>query len=276
MKPLEPILTVDLFPAERAHLLGLLAGLSEDDWHTPTVCTGWSVKDVALHILGGDVGLLGRTPDFRFPQSGGFENWEALLAFINHANAIWVEATRRISPALPVKMLTLTGEEVYRFLQTIDLYDTGEAVDWAGPEPGPVWFDVAREYTERWLHQQPIRDAVGQSGLLNATFADPALAAFVRALPHTYRDVSAAEGTSLNLVISGEAGGAWALVREGERWTLYTGRAATPTAEVTMEADTAWRLFTKGLPRAELLKRITLAGDAALGQQVFEAVSIIA
>ena len=34
------------------------------------------------------------------------------------------------------------------------------AVNWAGPEPAPIWLDPAREYTERWVHQQHIRDAV--------------------------------------------------------------------------------------------------------------------
>ncbi len=49
---------LDLLPEERAALLDLLAGLTDDEWARPTACAGWSVKDVALHILGGDLGNL--------------------------------------------------------------------------------------------------------------------------------------------------------------------------------------------------------------------------
>ncbi|HEX3202686.1 MAG TPA: hypothetical protein VHW42_12245 [Actinomycetes bacterium] len=34
-----------------------------------------------------------------------------------------------------------------------------DPVSWVGPDPAPNWLDVAREYSERWTHQQQIRDA---------------------------------------------------------------------------------------------------------------------
>ena len=90
MKPLEPILIVDLFPAERDALLQPLAALTEEEWSRPTVCAGWSVKDVALHLLGDDVGRLSRKRDSFggaafVPQADA--DFEAqLVAFINEAN----------------------------------------------------------------------------------------------------------------------------------------------------------------------------------------------
>ncbi len=56
--PLPPIETLPLYPGERAALLELLGDLSPADWEAPTVCPGWSVKDVALHLLGDDIGRL--------------------------------------------------------------------------------------------------------------------------------------------------------------------------------------------------------------------------
>ena len=55
MQPVEPVLVVDLFPEERRLLLDLLANLTDEQWRAPTACAGWSVKDVALHLLGGDL-----------------------------------------------------------------------------------------------------------------------------------------------------------------------------------------------------------------------------
>ena len=58
MEPVGSIDVVDLFPGERAALLDLLAGLDGAAWRAPTACLGWSVHDVALHLLGDDVGRL--------------------------------------------------------------------------------------------------------------------------------------------------------------------------------------------------------------------------
>jgi uncharacterized protein (TIGR03083 family) len=269
-------LVVDLFPAERAALLELLQGLSPEAWAWPTVCAGWSVKDIALHVWGDDVGLLSRTADFRFPAGNDFADWAAVLAFINEANDLWVRATRRLNPALLGKYLALSGAEVAQFLATVDLFALGEPVSWAGPEPAPVWFDVAREYTERWLHQQHIRDAVARPGLKSRRWFGPVLDTFVRALPHTFRLVSAAPDTTVQLTISGEAGGVWSLRRAEAGWQLFQGEAPAPTATISMDQEVAWRCFSKGLSPAEAEARSTFSGDRSLGRKVLETVSIIA
>lgn len=37
--------------AERAALVEVLAGLSEEDWQRDTLCPGWTIKDVAAHVI---------------------------------------------------------------------------------------------------------------------------------------------------------------------------------------------------------------------------------
>ena len=280
MKPLEPILIVDLFPAERDALLQLLAALSEEEWSRPTVCAGWSVKDVSLHLLGDDVGRLSRKRDSFggaafVPQADA--DFEAqLVAFINEANERWLQATRRISPHLLCDLLRFMGGETQRYFQSLDLFQIDEPVSWAGPDPAPVWLDIAREYTERWLHQQQIRDAVETPGLKERRFYAPVLDTFVRALPHTFRDVDVAEGAQVKLIISGDAGGEWYLVRGDGKWSLYLDADAEPAAAVVMDQETAWRLFTKGISKDEASANATLSGDRSLGMKVLDTVSIIA
>ncbi|MGH2603948.1 MAG: maleylpyruvate isomerase N-terminal domain-containing protein, partial [Dehalococcoidia bacterium] len=95
MTPLAPIDVRDLFPGERAALLDLLGSLTEEEWEAPTACAGWSVQDVALHLLGDDVGRLaaGRdgvaNPAFRIDPE--LDPWTGLVAAIDHQNAVWVE-----------------------------------------------------------------------------------------------------------------------------------------------------------------------------------------
>ena len=45
-----------LVPRLRAELAALLTGLTGGDWGRPTACPGWSVHDVAAHLLGVELG----------------------------------------------------------------------------------------------------------------------------------------------------------------------------------------------------------------------------
>jgi uncharacterized protein (TIGR03083 family) len=277
MEKSSPIIVTHLFPEILQHLLDLLSGLPAADWDKPTVCAPWSVKDVALHLLGDDVGLLSRQRD-GFSLPADLKDWDELVAFINHLNLTWVEAARRTSPRLLLDLLRFTGGQVCAYFESLDPYALGGPVNWVGPEPAPVWLDLAREYTERWLHQQHLRQAVGQPGLTDPHFLGPALDAFVLALPRTYQDMDAAEGALVTLTLRGACAKQWSLRREAGRWELYAGAGAsqTPAVEVIMDEDTAWRVFTKGLSRAAAETRITVKGDRSLGLKMLDTVSIIA
>jgi uncharacterized protein (TIGR03083 family) len=272
MKPLEPVEVLALFPEERAALLALLRSLTPEQWDAPTVCPGWSAKDIAQHLLGDSISVLSRGRD-RAPGTfvGG---WDELLAFINRTNEQWVEATRRLSPRILCELLEFTGNLLDEHFRSLDLTATGGPVSWAGSGPAPVWLDVAREYTERWLHQQQIRDAAGAPPLTEPRLFAPVLATFVRALPHTYRDVDAPDGTLVRLTVTGPAGGTWFLLRAGGQWQLGADAAGAPHAAIEMDQDTAWRLWTRGLTPDTA--PVALAGEVGLAKTALEMVSIIA
>lgn len=276
LQPPAPILISDRFPALLHALLDLLESLSEADWQRPTVAVGWSVKDIALHLLGDELGQLSWRRD-RFSDFGGsLDNWDELIQFINRRNALWVEATRRLSVPVLLDWLRHAGEEVNIFLAAQDPFALGGAVDWAGSQPAPVWLDIAREFTERWHHQQHIRAAVGKPGCTEAYFLQPVLAAFIRGLPRVYREVSAAPGTCVTVQITGEAGGVWSVRREANAWQLYEGQPEQPNASVQLSQEIAWRLFTRGVDKAEARAAARLRGDLALAETALETISILA
>ncbi len=279
MQPVEPIMVIDLFPQERKQLLELFSELEAEDWEKPTICAGWTVKDIGLHLLGDDIGYLSRARDhFSNPFFRGkdLHEWKSLVANINEANELWVKATARISSKLLSDLLALTGQQFYDYVQSLDQMATGGVVSWAGPDPAPMWLDIAREYTERWVHQQQIRDAVKKPGLKEKRFFHPVLDTFVRALPHTYKDIPVADTTVLEFVVTGEAGDAWYLVGEANRWSLSKRVEHQPIAVVTMDQETCWRLFTKGMGKNQAKAKATIEGDQKLGENLLETVSIIA
>lgn len=275
MKSPAPVIVLELFPEVRAALLVLLNGLSAEEWARPTVCPGWSVKDIALHLLSGDLGVLSRRRDSFTPRGKSIEGWNDLVPFINQLNETWTAATRRLSPRVLCDLLAWSGPQLEEYFASLDPLAMGRPVDWASPEPAPVWLDLARDYTERWHHQQQIRDAVGRPGLTERRFLAPVLEAFVHALPRTYRDVQAPEGTAVQLTITGEAGGEWFVVRENAAWKLYVEVNSPPAARVTLDAGDAWRLFTKGLRKEVVRSRAALEGDPQLAARMLETISIL-
>jgi hypothetical protein len=46
-------------------------------------------------------------------------------------------------------------------------------------------------------------------------------------------------------------------------------------ARVALDAETAWRLWTKGIGRAAAEAGVSISGDRALGRRVLDAVAII-
>jgi hypothetical protein len=103
MQAVAPIRVVHLFPLERQQLLELFSELSEEEWKQSTVCAGWTVKEIGLHLLGDDLGYLaGKRDRFSNPffSNKEMQQWESLVNNINEANELWVKATQRLSPKL--------------------------------------------------------------------------------------------------------------------------------------------------------------------------------
>ena len=187
-----------------------------------------------------------------------------------------MDAAQRISTPLLIDLIGFVGKQANDFFEQLKPFELGDPVSWAGPEPAPQWLDLAREYTERWHHQQHIRDAVRIPGLKEPRFFAPILDAFVRALPYTYRDIVAPQGTCITLNIRGDAGGKWTIQREDASWVLYVGSSGQSDVEVIIDQEDAWRLFTKGIDPAQVQRRSSLTGSENLGDKIFQMVSIIA
>src|SRR5881397_3846130 len=112
-----PIDPRDLFMPDRQSLLSLLASLQSAEWATSTACPGWDVRDVALHILGGDLANIAGRRDgaWGLQQLPG----EPLGAFINRINEDWVKSSRRLSPRLITELLQFVGPLLFEYFQSL-------------------------------------------------------------------------------------------------------------------------------------------------------------
>jgi len=192
IEPLKPILTAHLFPKIDGMLIELLRSLAPEDWEKQTVSPKWKVKDVAAHLL--DTSLRGVSigRDGYRAESPKITSAEDLATFINRLNSEGVIAYRRLSPLVLIRLVEVAAKSLAEFHASRDPYATAPyGVSWAGEEKSANWFDTAREFTERWHHQQQIRLAVNKPGIMTRELYYPVLDCFLRALPFTYRNVSA-------------------------------------------------------------------------------------
>jgi uncharacterized protein (TIGR03083 family) len=216
-----------LFAEQQAAFMDLLGQLSAGQWDQPTICPGWTVKDVAAHVLGDHIGRLSRHRDgypARHPRHG-----EAFAVFLDRINDEWVTAARRMSPRVLTGQLSVFGDQIAEFWPTVDPDAFGGPVSWAGPEPAP----------------------------------------------HTLRDTTAPLGTSLEVLVTGPAGGSWTCTRGPDRWHLQRAPHAAPAARLELDPDTAWRLCTRGITPERAAARARTEGDQQLTAAGLQMVSII-
>ncbi|MEL6141821.1 MAG: hypothetical protein AAFU67_09415, partial [Bacteroidota bacterium] len=63
MDKLEKIDVINLMPQLDEMLIGLLEGLSLNDWEKQTIAPKWKIKDVAVHLMDGNLRSLSMLRD---------------------------------------------------------------------------------------------------------------------------------------------------------------------------------------------------------------------
>ena len=277
MKPIPPTDTRSLFRPTGDSLVALLRTLDAETW-TKTAVGTWQVRDVVAHLT--DIGMrrvafhqdkhVPPPPPFAIASGADF------VRFINHINADWVTAMRRVSTRQLTDMYERSVRELSAFVESLPEDAPGLfGVSWAGEMESAGWFDIGREYTEQWHHQAQIREAAGAGPMPDPAWLRALLLIALRGLPHAYRDVAAPDGTTVTLQISGESGGTWTLERAGGGWRLMDGALEAPTARAAMTDDAAWRLLFNQLTPEKAAAAIGVTGDRALTAPLLSARSIV-
>jgi uncharacterized protein (TIGR03083 family) len=269
--------TADLFPILHGKLIELLRSLDDREWALPTVAGAWTVKDVAAHLLDTQQRLVSRIRGEPQPANPSIRSNADLVAFINRLNRDGVARYTRLAPSELIAMLDEGARPFAEHHRSLDpLADAPFGVSWAGEERSANWFHTARELTERWHHQQQIRLAVCQPGIMTRALYHPVLDCFMRALPLTYRDAVRPDGSRARFIVDGDCGGTWDLVRHPSGWHLVEPSPAAPASETTIPQEIAGLVFTKGLRRAQAEPRVRVRGDAVLGLRVLGMIAIVA
>lgn len=279
MKPLPVIDAVPIFEETQHELISLLKSLSSEEWEYSTSSSKWNVKDVVAHLLDGDLRRLSLHRDkHKLPDpSDPINDYESLVDFLDALNNTWVRASKRLSPKLLLELTEFTTPKVVQHLKSLDPKGTALfSVGWAGETESENWFDIAREYTEKWHHQQQLREATGRPLLVEEQWLSPLINTLIRGVPPVYNKYATNnEGEQIEIYISGVIEDKWILARQNNQWQLYISNGDQVKTTIEMKDDTAWRLFTKNITEQEALKRIQISGNQKLGKLICKTVSFM-
>jgi uncharacterized protein (TIGR03083 family) len=232
---------------ERAALLGFLAGVGDEDWSLPTVCTGWTVKDVLAHMVEGELTLgsiyRGEIRELQpVDNEVGIAKWRALpgvavrAAFWQHGTA----AQRVLDP--------MTEETWHTQIDALGCREIRQLVRLH-------LFDLA-------VHGHDLTDALG--ALPCWTDRLPFLVEFVvRAAPAILNRANVSSG-ALHLQVDGRE---WTIDGTGGLWVLGTPEQPG-SASLSIQPEELVLLTTGRRPQPEVLEGTSITGDRGLTEQI--------
>ena len=269
MKPLPEIDALAIYEELQEELISLLWDLDSQEWEVQTWNADWQVRDVVAHLLDGDLRRLSLHRDGMAPPQPkqAVTDHASLVDFLSDLNKTWIEASKRLSANVLLQLTEFVHPKVIDFFKKLDPEGTAQfPVSWAGEQTSTNRFDIAREYTEKWYHQQQIREAVNRPLLTQEQWLHPLLHTLIKAVPAVYEKHASDKKESKILIrITGKFSYTWLLTEKNGRWQLFQPEGETPDTSIRMEADTAWRLFSKNISEEEALKKTDVTGDHSLG-----------
>ena len=246
----------------------LLSGLSDDEWHTPTVLDGWDVQDNVAHIIGTEEMLNGVAAPAIEIDRGARDH---IRNDIGEFNEKWVESIRAMDPPL---VLTRFGEVTAERLGVLEAMSQDE---WDAESFTPAGKDTFGRFMQIrvfdcWLHEQDIRDAVGRPGDESGLAVEVTLDEMTTALGFVVgKKAGAQPGDRVTFALTD--GGA--IVRQihvevVERAMVVDRLHLPATVVLTMPVGVMTRRCAGRVRPDELLDQIVIDGDEDLAHKILE------
>ncbi|HUY66760.1 MAG TPA: maleylpyruvate isomerase family mycothiol-dependent enzyme [Acidimicrobiales bacterium] len=207
--------------AQHAELAGLLAGLTEPDWHATTRCEGWDVADVVLHLAQTDeMAIASATGSYSEVIAGLAPGWRD-AASVDDGAASMVAGERGLpSAALAERWSSGAG----RLVGVLDAMDLSTRVDWVAGELSARTLATTR-LAETWIHAGDVAGAVGAE--LTATDRLRPIARLAwRTLPYAFTSAGRAGAGPVAFRLVSPDGDEWDFLPDGPAVTTISGPAA--------------------------------------------------
>lgn len=268
----ETIRTIDTLEATWRSLSALAAGLTEEQWKTPTDLPAWTVQDNLSHLVGIERVLEGlpATPH-RAADTAHVKNP------IGEVNENEVDSRRSMTGA---EVAAEWDEIVARRLATLrtadDAYFAAATVTPTGP--GTIADFLHIRVLDCWLHEQDMRRALGLPGHDDGAAAAHTIDRLIRTIGIVVgKRAATPEGESVVIELTGP-------VHRTIAATIVDGRARTevdgavpaaPLATLRMDSNTFVVLAGGRRGYDAVGDAVEISGDVALGERIAGALNMM-
>ena len=230
------------FPEERLRCSSC-SRLTDEQWGRPTVCSGWSAKDIAAHLLRRRLRAPLPRPRAcrrRRRADGRATSRPELLAFINRQNERWVKRRAASAPACCIDLLRWSGARRSAASSRWTRSPSGARPQLGGARAGrrlagprPRVHGALAPPAADPRRRRPSRSCRSRRLFAPRLRHVRPLVSRTPSATSTRRD-----GTHVGIGISGDAGGAWSLVRGDGGWQLCAAlETAEPQAAVDLDQE---------------------------------------
>jgi uncharacterized protein (TIGR03084 family) len=215
-------ITADL-AAQHAELRGILTGLSDEQWASPSLCSGWSIADVVLHLAQSDEVALGSARGTMevAARNAGWDLGSPGSAIEDNADA----AVAKQRGASPADLFARWSAAADGLVATLAITDPKRMLPWVANDL-PARTLATTRLAECWIHTHDIARPLGIA-------MEPAdrwwhiVRLAWRTLPYAFAQAGQALTGPVALILDKPDGtGTWEFV-EGEPLTTVRGPAET-------------------------------------------------
>jgi uncharacterized protein (TIGR03083 family) len=246
------------------------AVVDDAGWARPTPCPGWAVSAQYAHIIGTESSLLGRpAPDVDAGSPGHVHN--AIGGF----NEVWVVALGSLPRAEVLERFAevTTARRAALAAMTEDDFS---ASSWTPIGPADYRRFMQIRVFDCWVHEQDVRDALGQPGHEQGPAVEQSIDEIVRAAGYLVgKQAGARPGSSVRLELTGP------IERRVDVAVPLEGRAAVvtldeePTATLRLSSNAFARLACGRIEPAAVTDGgafggARFGGDPVLARQVLD------
>lgn len=256
----EPV--VSALAAEWSALDELGASLTDDQWATPSVLPGWTVKDVVAHVAGTERLLSGDpipSTDEAVTDLPHVRNPVGVL------NERWLTYYRKLPPAAVMNDLRTVTSARLAVLEGLSQEQfNAETATPVGPESYGRFMQI-RDF-DCWMHELDVRDSLGLPAPTDPVTAAPALTELINALPFLIgKRAGAPQGSRIRFVLNG-VGAQTVNIEIPDRARIVAALSEAP--QVTLTADTCEFARHLGGRASANRNGFTLDGDPDLGWKI--------
>ncbi len=246
------------------------AKIPSDKFYGPTVLPSWKVNNIISHLTGN---ALYKTTDIRRmaeQQEKSSIDFDSLAHIINANNERWVEALDYLDQTVLLDLYESSYSAMLLEFEKIQDLKSHAVHDvlWYSDDPSPWWLDMAREYTELWMHTAQI------CGYLDIAFPfeKQYSTLFHRICLLAVRRLFKSEENEviLRIQIGTET---YNISSENGFGIPEKGKPAD--AVITMTDNAAWKLFSGISPTPEEASSIQIEGDRRIGGKFLKIESVM-